>query len=171
MRWLLLFMALLAVPALAQTRNADEYFFQPHFGDLKSDIADAGKQGKTGVLLMFEQPDCPFCAHMEDTVLNQIDVQNYFRKHFLIYTMDTRGDDPVTDFGGKDTTARAFSLSQRARATPTFIFYGLDGKEMARFTGVTRNVGEFMLLGRYVVRGAYKKEPFEIYEKRAVPAQ
>ena len=58
-----------------------------------------------------------------------------------------------------------------AGARRTFSFYGLDGKGMARFTGVTRSVGEFMLLGRYVVRGAYKKEPFEIYEKRAVPAQ
>ena len=171
MRWLLLLMAFLAVPALAETRSADEYFFQPKLGDLKSDLGDLSKDGKTGILLMFEMDDCPFCERMKNTVLNQSQVQNYFRQHFIIYPMDTRGDVALTDFQGKDTTEKAFSLQQRARATPTFIFYDATGKEITRFTGITQTVGEFMLLGRYVVEGAYKKEPFNVYKKQAQAAQ
>lgn len=167
MRWLLLLVAFLALPALAETRSADEYFFQPKLGDLKGDLADLRKENKTGILLMFEMDDCPFCERMKNTVLNQTQVQDYFRQHFIIYPMDTRGDVALTDFQGKDTTEKAFALQQRARATPTFIFYGADGKEITRFTGITQSVGEFMLLGRYVVEGAYKKEPFNVYKKQA----
>lgn len=171
MRWLLLLMAFLAVPALAETRNADEYFFQPKLGDLKGDLSDLRKDGKTGILLMFEMDDCPFCERMKNTVLNQSQVQDYFRQHFIIYPMDTRGDVALTDFQGKNTTEKAFSLQQRARATPTFIFYDANGKEITRFTGITQTVGEFMQLGHYVVEGAYKNEPFNVYKKQAPAAE
>jgi thioredoxin-related protein len=167
MRWLLLFLAFLAIPALADTRNADEYFFQPKMDDLKGDLADLHKAGKTGVLLMFEMDDCPFCERMKNTVLNQSQVQDYFRQHFIIYPMDTRGDTALTDFKGKNTTEKDFALVQRARATPTFIFYDANGNEVTRFTGITQTPAEFMLLGRYVVEGAYKNAPFNVYKKQA----
>jgi thioredoxin-related protein len=171
MRWLLLLLAFLAIPALADTRSANENFFQPKLGDLKSDLADLHKDNKTGVLLMFEMDDCPFCERMKNTVLNQSQVQDYFRQHFVIYPMDTRGGVALTDFKGKNTTEKDFALTQRARATPTFIFYDADGNEITRFTGVTQTVGEFMLLGRYVVEGAYKKAPFNVYKKQAQASQ
>lgn len=172
MRWLLLLLlSLLAFPALAEPRNADEYFFQPKMGDLKGDLADLRKDGKTAVLLMFEMADCPFCERMKNTVLNQSQVQAYFRQHFIIYPMDTRGAVELTDFKGKSTTEKAFALEQRARATPTFVFYNADGNEVTRFTGLTRSADEFMLLGRYVVEGAYQTAPFNVYKKRPQPAR
>ncbi len=167
MRWLLLLLALLTTVSLAGVRDPGEHFFQPKLGDLKADLAVAKGEGKVGILLMFEMDDCPFCDRMKRTVLNQSEVQDYFRKHFILYPMDTRGDVPMTDFAGKDTTEKAFSLVQRARATPTFIFYDLGGKEMARFTGATRTAEEFLLLGRYVVEGAYKTAPFNVYKRLA----
>jgi len=150
---------------LAATRDVDHYFFNQTFGDLKSELATAKAEGKTGVLLMYEQAECPFCAFMKRNVLNQSAVQDYYRKHFLIFSMDIRGSNPITDFSGKETTERMFSRRNRARATPTFVFYDLRGHEMARFTGVTKNAHEFLLLGRYVVDGGYKKEPFTRYKQ------
>jgi len=171
MRWLLLLLAFLTVPALAETRNPGEYFFQPKMGDLKGDLADARQAGKTGILLMFEMDDCPFCERMKNTVLNQRQVQDYFRQHFIIYPMDTRGSIELTDFKGKSTTEKAFALEQRARATPTFIFYDTAGNEVTRFTGITQTADEFMLLGRYVVTGEYQKAPFNVYKKQARAAR
>lgn len=167
MRWLILFLAFLALPALAEVRDPGEHFFQPKLGDLKDDLSAAKSEGKAGILLMFEMDDCPFCDRMKRTVLNQSEVQDYFRKHFIVYPMDTRGDAAMIDFKGKDTTEKAFALEQRARATPTFIFYDLDGNVMTRFTGATQTVGEFMLLGRYVVEGTYKAMPFNLYKRQA----
>jgi thioredoxin-related protein len=160
---LLLFSSL----GLAETRDVHSFFFNQKFGDFKADLDTARQQGKSGILLMYQQAGCPFCRRMENTVLNQSQVQDYYRKHFLIFNIDIRGDIPMTDFKGKETTEKAFSAVSRVRATPTFIFYDLSGNQTARFTGVSKDAGEFLLLGRYVVDGAYKRLPFARYEMEA----
>lgn len=66
----------------------------------------------------------------------------------------------MKDFQGKDTKEKPFALAHRARATPTMIFFDLDGKQTARYTGPARDKTEFMALGRYVVEGAYARMPF-----------
>ncbi|ARU31868.1 thioredoxin [Sulfuriferula sp. AH1] len=153
-----------ATTAAAEMRSVQDYFFQPKLGDFKADLETARHTGKSGVLLMFVQEDCPFCARMESTILSQSEVQDYYRKHFLIYEMDVRGDSPMTDFKGANTTEKDFALKNRARATPTFIFFDNQGDPVTRFTGPTRDAAEFLLLGRYVVDGAYKTEPFSAYK-------
>jgi thioredoxin-related protein len=167
MHRLLMLLMFLALPALAEIRDPGSHFFQAKMGDLKDDLASARAEGKIGVLLMFEMDECPFCERMKHTVLNQSHVQDYYRKHFIVYPMDTKGDVPMTDFTGKATTEKAFSLEQRARATPVFVFYDLDGQVITRFTGATQTVDEFMLLGRYVVEGQYKTGvPFNVYKRQ-----
>lgn len=170
MRWLFLILAFMATAALAEVRDPGTHFFQAKFGDLKEDLSTAKQDGKVGILLMFEMDECPFCHRMKTTVLNQSEVQDYFRKHFLIYSMDIKGDASLTDFQGKETTEKGFSLEQRARATPVFIFYDTQGNALARFTGATQNAQEFMLLGRYVVEGGYKGTPFNVYKRQQAEA-
>ena len=171
MRWLFLALslavALPSLPALAEVRDPQSYFFMPKMGDFKEELATARREGKTGVLIMFEQEDCPWCARMKGTVLNRSEVQDWYRKHFLIYDMDVKGGTDMTDFQGNATSEKAFALSQRARATPTFLFFDLDGNPITRFTGTTQTPEEFMLLGRYVVEGVYKTQPFNVYKKQA----
>jgi len=167
MRWLTLILFLLGTSAWAEVRDAGNHFFQPKLGDLQGDLAAAKQEGKLGMLLMFEMDDCPFCQRMKQTVLNQSEVQDYFRQHFVIYAMDTKGDTPMIDFTGKETTEKAFALDQRARATPVFVFYDLDGKAITRYTGATQTPAEFLLLGRYVAEGHYKAGPFNVYKRQA----
>jgi thioredoxin-related protein len=93
-------------------------------------------------------------------------VQDYYRKHFLIYPVNVKGDTPMVDFKGKDTTEKAFALEQRARATPVFVFYDLEGNPITRFTGAMQTTDEFLLLGRYVVEGSYKAAPFNVYKRQ-----
>lgn len=166
LRWLLLLGLVCVMPALAELRDPSVHFFQPKLGDLHGDLAIAREEGKLGILLMFEMDDCPFCHRMKTTVLNRAEVQDYFRRHFLIYSIDTKGDVPITDFQGNNTTEKAFALAQRARATPVFVFYDLQGQPITRYTGATQTVDEFMLLGRYVVEGAYKSVPFNVYKRQ-----
>lgn len=167
LRWLLLLGLFLTLPALAEVRDPTVHFFQPKLGDLHDDLATARQEGKLGVLLMFEMDDCPFCQRMKATVLNRADVQEFFRRHFLIYSIDTKGDVPIIDFQGRETTEKSFALAQRARATPVFVFYDLDGQPLTRYTGATQTADEFLLLGRYVVEGAYKSTPFNVYKRQA----
>lgn len=161
MLWLAIVMLTASVSALA----AGSGFFQSSFGDYQSELRAAKQAGKTGVMLFFEQDGCPFCKRMEETVFNQPDVQAYFHKHFLIYAVDIRGDVPIKDFQGKPTTEKDFAFAYRVRATPVMAFFDPTGKLMYRYTGATRDKAEFLALGRYIVSGAYRTQPFETYEK------
>lgn len=164
-RWLLGLMLLLPLVAVAEVRDPGKHFFDPKLGDFKEELAVAKQQGKQGIMLFFEMDDCPFCARMKATILNQSDVQDYFRKHFLVFPVDTQGDVAMTDFKGKETVEKAFALQQRVRATPVIMFFDLEGNPVARHTGPTKDKDDFMLLGRYVIEGAYKQMPFERYKK------
>lgn len=171
MRWLTLALTLAltlpALPALAEVRDPHSHFFMSKMGDFKDELATARKEGKQGVLIMFEMEECPFCSRMKGTVLNQSEVQDWYRKHFLIYTIDVKGGTDMTDFQGNATSEKAFALANRARATPTFVFFDLEGNPITRFTGATNTAEEFLLLGRYVVEGAYKTLAFNVYKKQA----
>lgn len=156
---------LVAVPAWAETRDPGTHFFQPKFGDFKAELEAAKAQGKKGVFLFFEMDDCPFCARMESTILNQAEVQDAYRAQFLVYSIDINGDTEMTDFQGKPTTEKAFALANRVRATPVLMFFDLDGKPVARHTGPTKDKAEFLLLGRYVTEGAYATRSFSQYKQ------
>ena len=149
-------------------RDPGQYFFNDTFGNFSEELAHARDSGKQGILIMFEMDECPFCHRMKTTVLNQPEVQDYFREHFLIFPVDIEGDVEITDFQGNVTTMKDFAFKQyRVRATPVFAFFDLDGNYIkpARFTGATRDKDEFMLLGKYVVEGAYKDQPFTRYKR------
>jgi thioredoxin-related protein len=151
--------------AAAETRDPGQYFFDQTFGDFSEELQNARDEGKRGLLLMFEMDECPFCHRMKTTVLNQPAVQDYFKAHFMIFPVDVEGDVEVTDFDGNAIAQKDFALKQfRVRATPVFAFFDLDGNLVARYTGATRDSDEFMLLGQYVVEGAYKDTTFTKYK-------
>jgi thioredoxin-related protein len=155
-----------------ETRDPGSHFFDQTFGDFQEELAHAKEQGKQGILIMFEMDECPFCHRMKQTVLNRADVQDYFKAHFLIFSVDIEGDVEIKDFQGKATTEKEFAFKQhRVRATPVFAFFDLQGEAIrdARFTGATNGPEEFLALGRYVADGKYREMPFAKY-KRAQPA-
>ena len=172
-RSILLFLSLGIVllgvqPAFAgKPRNPDEYFFDQTLGDLKADLDDARSPGKKGLLIFFEQEECPFCYRMKTTVLNQPEIQDYFRKRFLIFAMDIKSTNEVNTFDGKTTTTKDFFhlLTNNRDATPVFAFFDLKGNLVVRYTGATSGVQEFQWLGQYASEGIYHKMPFVKYKR------
>jgi len=149
-------------------RDAQQYFFDESFWDLTEELETAREQGKQGIMLMFEMDECPFCHRMKQTILNQPEVQDYFKQHFLILPIDIEGDVEMVNFRGQDTIMKDFASKEyRVRATPVFAFFDLQGRyiKRARFTGAASGKQEFMLLGRYVVEKAYEKQPFVRYKR------
>lgn len=165
--FLMVFLFVVSGISQAETRDVHKFFFDQKLSDFKSDLITAKQEGKKGILLMFKQEDCPWCLRMETTILNQSEVQDFFKKNFLIYHVDIKGDVAMVDFKGKETTEKKFSEENRVRATPVFGFIDLDGKMIFRFTGVAKDVNEFLLVGRYVVDGAYKTQSFPVYKQGA----
>jgi thioredoxin-related protein len=159
------FLVLMAGSAWAETRDPVNHFFQPKFGDFQAELDTAKQQGKKGIFLFFEMDDCPFCERMKTTILNQADVQDAFRTQFLVYSIDVNGDTQMTDFQGKAQTEKDFAFTHRVRATPTMLFFDLDGKLVTRHTGPTKNKAEFLLLGKFVADGAYATQSFSKYKQ------
>lgn len=149
------------------TRDPASYFFHQSFGDLTEEAETARAQQQVGVLIMFETDDCPWCKRMKETVLNQVAVQDYFRRNFRILMVDTEGDTLITDFSGTEIAEKDFALKHnRVRATPVFAFFDLQGKLMTKYTGATRDPQEFLWLGEFVVDGHYRNTRFTKYKRK-----
>ncbi|MES9986385.1 MAG: thioredoxin family protein [Candidatus Thiodiazotropha endolucinida] len=165
----LISIALLLLPfadIAAATRDPGDHFFDQSLGNFSDELEVARDEGKKGVLIMFEMDECPFCHRMKTRVLNQVDVQDYFKQHFLIYTVDIEGDVEIADFRGNTMKEKDFAFKQfRVRATPVFGFFDLEGKMIARFTGATNDAREFLWLGEFVVNDHYKTTNFSRYKR------
>ena len=147
-------------------RDPYKYFFDETWGDFPEELQRARNEGKQGILIFFEMDECPFCHRMKETVLNQPEVQAYFKEHFLNFSVDIEGDVEIKDFDGQSMKQKDFAFKiNRVRATPVFAFYDLQGQRVVRFTGATNGVEEFMWLGEYVVNGEYKNMPFTKYKR------
>jgi thioredoxin-related protein len=142
MRWLHLALLgsllVLSFATRAVERDPGEYFFDQTLGDFTEELETAAGEGKLGILLMFEMDDCPFCQRMKSRVLNQSEVQDYYKKRFLIFPMDIEGDIEITDFQGQQVKQKDFAFKQfRVRATPVFGFFNLLHRRHHRRPGVS----------------------------------
>lgn len=153
----------------AGERPADLHFFHPSFGDLQDELRQARAEGKQGLFIMYAAEDCPPCIRMKQTVLNQPWVQEHFRRHFRVLHIDFNGDVEMTDFDGRAMRSKDYAQKvARIRGTPSFTVVGLDGRELLRHYGPTRDADEFMLFADYVVKGEYRARAFDAYRRERV---
>lgn len=151
---------------IAAVKPPGDFFFQETFGDFQDELATAKEEGKHGILVFFEMDDCPFCHRMKSSILNQTDVQDYYRENFRIFSLDIEGDVTMTDFKGDSVSQKDFAFKQhRVRATPVIAFFDLEGKKIMNYTGATGSKEEFMLLGKFVAEGHYKKTRFTRFKR------
>lgn len=173
MRRLSIALCALGMMALSTMSHADtadrdpyRYFFNETWNNYAEELAKAKEEGKQGILLFFELDECPFCHRMKTTVLNQPEVQAYYREHFLNFHVDIEGDVEMVDFAGQPMSQKDFAFKvNRVRATPVFAFYDLDGNQVVRYTGATSGVQEFLWLGEFMSKGLYKEMPFTKYKR------
>jgi thioredoxin-related protein len=171
-QYLLLAGLLFMIAGAEANRDPGQYFFDQSLGDFQEELQMARDEGKAGVLIFFEMEECPFCHRMKTTVLNQPEVQDYYKEHFLIYPVDIEGDVEIVDFEGETRTQKDFAFrGHRVRATPVFGFFDLEGKLVTRYTGATKDAAEFLLLGEYVVNGIYEQMSFARYKRQQADAR
>jgi thioredoxin-related protein len=148
-------------------RDPAKYFFEHTLGDLTEDLQDAKDKGKKGILLFFEQEECPFCHRMKSTILNQVKVQEYYQQRFLVLSIDIESDEELTDFEGQPTTKKKFfaKIAKNRGATPVLAFFDRQGKLVVRYTGAASGVDEIIWLGEYASEEHYKKMTFSKYKR------
>ena len=162
---LIIILSLSANVFAGNPRDPYKFFFNESWGDLPEEIEKAKQEKKSGILVFFEMDECPFCHYMKMNVINQPEVQDYFRKHFVNIVIDIEGDIEMVNFKGKTVKQKDFAFKEnRVRATPVIAFFDLDGKRVHRHIGKTNGVQEFLWMGEYVVDGAHKEMPFIRYK-------
>lgn len=153
--------------ASTDVRDPYKYFFNETWYDLPEELAKAKETKKSAILIFFEMDECPFCHYMKMNVLNQPGVQEFYRKHFLNFSIDIEGDIEMVNFKGQTVKLKDFAFKEhRVRATPVIAFFDLKGKRIYRHTGKTSGVEEFMWLGEFVANGLYKKMRFSKYKRK-----
>lgn len=152
--------------AIDDPNDPYKHFFNETWGDMPEELVKAKQQGKAGILVFFEMDECPFCHYMKTNVLNQPKVQEYYSQHFINISLDIEGDVEMINFKGQPMKQKDFAFKEyRVRATPVIAFFDLNGKLVHKHIGKTNGVDEFLLMGDYVVDGAYKDMPFIRYKR------
>jgi len=159
MRRIIKFFLVLVCLVLAQ----EIPFKKLSFLDLKEDLKEAKQEGKY-LFIMFEQEGCPFCDKMRVVTFQDKRVKEFFTKHFYMIEIDIKGANPVIFFNGEEMTEKEIAHKFRVRATPHFVFFDHDGKIILSIPGYIPPK-EFLLIGRYVAEGFYKKMSFYKFKK------
>jgi thioredoxin-related protein len=150
----------------SETRDPREFFFTQSFGNFPEELAEAKNAGKIGLMLFFEQDGCAYCRAMLNKVLNQRQVQNWYRERFVAIAIDVRGDVELTDFDGVTLPSKAFALQRRAVMTPVITFIDLEGSEIFRKWGMISTPEEFLLVGMYIEEKRYFDITFDEYARQ-----
>jgi thioredoxin-related protein len=155
------------IAAHAQTqagpRDPREFFFAQTFGDLPEELAEAREAGKLGLLLFFEQEGCPYCERMLKTILNQPEIQDWYRERFVSIAVDINGDVELTDVDGIALPSKVFAEHRRVKTTPTISFIDLSGAEIYRRVTMVSGPREFMMMGQYIAEGRYTDTSWRDY--------
>ncbi|OIQ89228.1 hypothetical protein GALL_288820 [mine drainage metagenome] len=89
------------------------------------------REKRIPMLVLFARKDCPWCerARREFLLPMQKDPATAARVRMRQINIDS--DAPLTDFSGHHTTDRAFATAHQASLTPTLMFFGPNGEQLA----------------------------------------
>ena len=98
-----------------------EDWFSLTFRDVREDMDAARAEGK-GLVLVFEQRGCIYCAKMHEEILSDAQVRDFIRSNFKVVQYNLFGSEEVTDLDGKSLTEKTAARRWSVVFTPTLIF-------------------------------------------------
>ena len=167
----------LAAPAAAFTIGDDglhkEDWFSITFKDIAEDIATAKESGKR-LALIVEQRGCIYCKEVHEVVLQDPEVRDYIKEHFMVVQYNLHGSEEVTDTDGEVLTEKGAARKWRLLFTPTILFMPEDPPEgvdaasaaVAMMPGAFKK-GTFLEMFVWVNDKGYEgEEDFQTYYNR-----
>jgi thioredoxin-related protein len=137
-------------------------WFKESFLDLRDDLADARKAGKRGVIVFLSQKNCNHCQAFIDTTLSDPVIFDRIQKTYDVIALDIFNDLELTDIDGSIRSIKAFADAQRARLTPTLLFYGVEGSRLLKIIDFYPPV-KFNQVLDYIDGGYYQRETLSQY--------
>lgn len=104
--------------------------------DLSAD-AQLARYRQVPILVMFATEECGYCHIIEEEFLKPMLRNDAYEEKVLIRRVMLDDYGTFTDFDGSETTSDELASRYDARLTPTLVFLGPNGKELApRIVGV-----------------------------------
>jgi len=110
-------------------------WFKESFLDLRDDLKEAQAAGKRGVIIFFSQKACQHCQAFLDTTLQEADIKEKLQKQYDVIGLDIFNDVEVTGIDASKMPIKDFAEAERARFTPTLVFYGVEQQRLLRIVG------------------------------------
>ena len=129
-------------------------WFKDSFYDLKVDLQEARAGGKKGILLFFSMKTCSYCKAIIETTFQQEDIVKRLRRNYDVIGLEIFSDTEIVNIDGQTFWAKDFAVHEKAKFTPTMIFYDLNGKKQLRLIGYQspkkfRVAQDFLASGKY----------------------
>lgn len=131
MRWLVLALSLIALPAQAQEPPG---WFSESLLELREDVAEAASQGRR-VMLYFGQDGCPYCKQLLEVNFRQAAIAAKARKSLVALAINIWGDREVIWVDGQATTEKRLAAMLKVQFTPTVLFLDEKGNVALRMNG------------------------------------
>jgi thioredoxin-related protein len=144
-------------------------WFKDTFYDLDDDIAEAGEEGKKGVMILFTTEGCSYCARFIDISLGNPELAARVQKDFVAIGMEIFDDKMMTSPEGESMPIKAFAKSRGAEFAPTLLFFDTDGQRVLRLPGY-QTPERFTVVLDYVSGGHYSKVSLRDYYNSLVAA-
>ncbi len=103
----------------------------PRFQDFRRLGARARREGRLLVVLV-SQHDCPYCMLIKSEIIRPMIKARDFGDSILLGELFMDQGEWVTDFRGRRVPAADFVRDYGVAVTPTLLFLGPDGKELAK---------------------------------------
>jgi thioredoxin-related protein len=99
------------------------------------DLSAVGKMSasrQTPVMLVFTQPDCPFCVKAKQEHIEQLHVSRNYGSKVIVREVEAENAKlALRDFDGKPTTHAEFARRYDIKSVPTVIVVDARGKALA----------------------------------------
>ena len=137
-------------------------WFKHSLYDLPGDLQDAKDAGKRGIMLFFSTKTCSYCHAIIATTFHQADIVKRLRANYDVIGLDVFSDAEIVDPRGKSHWTKDFAVQEKAKFTPTMIFYDTRGARQLRLVGY-QSPEKFRSVLDYLDGGYYKKVKFSDY--------
>ncbi len=108
-------------PELSDSGLHTQPWFHDGFLELSDDLSEAAESGKD-LLILIEQPGCPYCREMHQVNLRIPEIIGTLKENFLVIQLDMRGSREVVDLDGEAMEERALVRRWGVNFTPTMLF-------------------------------------------------
>ena len=130
MRLLLILSCVALWPVWGQAQGAPPATTLTVARDLAAD-ARVMREKRIPMLVLFAQKDCPWCERARREFLLPMQKDPATAAKVRMRQINIDSDAPLIDFSGHYTTDRAFAKAHQAGLTPTLMFFGPDGRQLA----------------------------------------